>query len=96
MNYIVSISEGKAHEVSSSQCSPADCYSINILDYGNCGLTNRYKKRRGSMVSFIAYPYSQALALPPSKDKQRKDQPTPGGYAYTHYGAGIPDIYIRR
>ncbi len=28
------------------------------------------KKRRGSIVSLRAYPYRQALALPPSKDKQ--------------------------
>ena len=30
VNYIC-LSEGKAHTVSSSQCSPADCYAINIL-----------------------------------------------------------------
>jgi len=38
-------------------------------------LTNRYKKRRGSIVSFIAYPIAQALALPLHKDKQRKASP---------------------
>ncbi len=56
VNYIVSISEGKAHEVSSSQCSPADCYSINILDYGNCPLMEGYKKDVGVMFFSLHIP----------------------------------------
>ncbi len=39
--------------------------------YGN-------KKRRGSNVSLRAYPITQALALPPDKDKQRKACPRQG------------------
>ena len=33
------------------------------------------KKRRGSKVSLRAYPFIQAFALPPYKDKQRKARP---------------------
>ena len=46
--------------------------------YGN-------KKRRGSKVSLRAYPCSQAFALPPNKDKQRKACPRQVIYTDTHH-----------
>ena len=41
------------------------------------------KKRRGSKVSLRAYPCSQAFALPPDKDKQRKACPRQVIYMHT-------------
>ena len=48
----------------------------NSQTYGN-------KKRRGSKVSLRAYPCSQAFALPPDKDKQRKACPRQVIYIHT-------------
>ena len=47
---------------------------INILKMES-SLIGGNKKRRGSKVSLRAYPYYQAFALPPLKDKQRKVRP---------------------
>ena len=43
-----------------------------------------------------AYPRLQALALPLPKDKQRKACPRRAIFINTHYGAVIPDYYIRK
>ena len=55
--------------------------SLTILN-GTIPITGN-KKRRGSKVSLRAYPSVQALALPPSKDKQRKA--CPRRVIYIHY-----------
>jgi len=47
------------------------------------------KKRRGSKVSLRAYPYRQALALPPSKDKQLQACPR-RIISYSHHDTTNP------
>ena len=80
---IISLRVG--HTTCPSQCSPADCHSINMLDYGNWPSGWRVQKKTWKQVSFRAYPFVQALALPLSKDKQRKALSTPSDI-YAHYG----------
>ena len=67
-----------AHNRCADRHSPASHHRHllkNSQTYGN-------KKRRGSKVSLRAYPITQALALPPDKDKQRKACPRQVIYAY--------------
>ena len=72
VNYICLYLRGEGTHDASSQCSPADCYSINILIMETAAWQTGTKKRRGAKFLSIAYPYYQAFALPPLKDKQRK------------------------
>ena len=44
----------------------------------------------------VLIPRYQALALPLNEDKQRKACPRRAIFINTHYGAVIPDYYIRK
>ncbi len=95
MNYIVSIPEGKAHEVSSSQCSPLTVTLLTFLMWKlQPSFTKGYKKRRGSIVSLAPIPFTRPSHCPLIRISNAK-QPTFWNINI-HYGTIVPNIYIRR